>query len=266
MPPPRPAEHGYPEGGRTWTRPETLYRRAPHGSGNCRPASAATDGSSAARRPRRRTAPAPPVPPLRLSHTAGNGDQKLLRSAAAAIAAYPLETAKLGVNLLGGLVADMTRIEYNEVRLDGIVNGLIPLAAQQLGNPRRIVYIHLTAISLYVQSFFTFTVNRQPVTCSPASIRPDSPGSSPHSSQRDSRPHPSFCTGPVKPNAQGCWTDHGSIPCELQSLVGASSGTPYSSRRWPTRRNPCRSAICRCSASISGLRNSITRPDWMSMR
>ena len=44
------------------------------------------------------------------------------------------------------------------------------------------------------------------------------------------------------------------------------SGTPYSSNLWPLRRYPKRWAICSCKASISGSTNSITAPEFRSIR
>ena len=63
------------------------------------------------------------------------------------------QPAQIGIDLFGGLFADVTGVEQHHVRLGRIIGQGIALHAHRLGHALAVIDVHLTAIGLDVQLF-----------------------------------------------------------------------------------------------------------------
>ena len=63
------------------------------------------------------------------------------------------QAAKFGIDLLGGLFADMAGIEDDEIGLGGLIRRRIALRRQDFGDALAVIDVHLTAIGLDEQFF-----------------------------------------------------------------------------------------------------------------
>ncbi len=62
--------------------------------------------------------------------------------------AHFLEPADFGIDLFGGLFADMAGIEQHQVGAGGLVGDLVAQRPQQIGHAFAVIDIHLTAVGL----------------------------------------------------------------------------------------------------------------------
>ena len=86
---------------------------------------------------------------FRLRHAAGDHDPGGFPRGGA-LAAQHAQLAKLGVDLLGRLLADMAGVEHDQVRI-GLIGGLpVALGRQEIGHALPVIDVHLAAIGLDV--------------------------------------------------------------------------------------------------------------------
>jgi hypothetical protein len=85
-----------------------------------------------------------------LGHAAGNGDHGV-QTACISPPLHRAHPAKLGINLLGGLLADMTGVENDEIGIGRIVGRRIAMVGQRLRHALGVVGVHLAAEGLDVQ-------------------------------------------------------------------------------------------------------------------
>jgi hypothetical protein len=88
---------------------------------------------------------------LGLGHAAGHGDGH--GSAGLGLAAlHQLDLAKLGIDLLGGLLANVAGVEHHQVRALRLVGHGIAQRAQDIGHALAVIDVHLTAVGLDVEA------------------------------------------------------------------------------------------------------------------
>ena len=84
---------------------------------------------------------------LRLRHAAGDADHRF-QSAARAFGLEVADAAELGIDLFGGLLADMAGVQEHQVGVLDPVGAGIAVRRQRIRHALRIVDVHLAAIGL----------------------------------------------------------------------------------------------------------------------
>ena len=88
---------------------------------------------------------------LSLSHTAGNSDGHLSARPGLGFL-HPAQNAQLGIDLFGGLFADMAGVEHHQISILWTVGHAIAERAQDVGHALAVIDVHLTAVGLDVEA------------------------------------------------------------------------------------------------------------------
>ena len=95
--------------------------------------------------------PADDLLAFRLRDTAGDGDQRFLALGCADALGHT-QAAKLGIDLLGGLLADMAGVEDDEIGILGAFGRGEALAGQYVRHALGVMSVHLAAVGLDVDA------------------------------------------------------------------------------------------------------------------
>jgi hypothetical protein len=88
---------------------------------------------------------------LGLGHAAGHGDGHLAAGLGLA-GLHLLDVAELGIDLLGGLLADVAGVEHHQVGALGLVDDPIAQRTQDIGHALAVIDVHLTAVGLDIEA------------------------------------------------------------------------------------------------------------------
>jgi hypothetical protein len=63
-----------------------------------------------------------------------------------------LDVAELGIDLLGGLLADVAGVQHHQVGALGVVDDAIAQRTQDIGHALAVIDVHLTAVGLDIEA------------------------------------------------------------------------------------------------------------------